>query len=327
MYFRIMASLTEGAQPNATDTASVSPQGALLRLAARMFPLNAAPLCIVLIKTLLKVLGNIVEQPEEQKFRKLKLANKTIRAKIVDLQGGVEFLRSMGFRRMLVDGEPVLSLGDSYLDLSWLKVGIKLLNDHRARLEITESPNHYSNQALAECALVIVLPGGDTIRGAFGLDETLENVYRFVDVCRGDGLANLKGNSESEDSPPFVLSIPYPQQDLVFQSDKDKSLKQLGFASREKLVIKKSARKDAPGAFEDNPERKKEREDEERALIQEKHEKETAAKMAKEAERKARKKERMQALSSFNEDRENSSRRASYQVSKMTGVRSSVGRQ
>ena len=41
----------------------------------------------------MKILSNIVSQPADEKFRKLRLANKRIQETIVDVDGGVELLQ------------------------------------------------------------------------------------------------------------------------------------------------------------------------------------------------------------------------------------------
>eukprot|EP00946_MAST-07B_sp_MAST-7B-sp1_P004379 g4379.t1 len=200
--------------------------------------------------------------------------------------------------------------------------GVQFLDEQLALLakagaESSSNSISSSNAPLAEVALIVVLPDGSTMRGAFAFDESIENVYEWVDICRTDGRAR----EDRDHPPPFTLSIAYPQRDLPCAAGPDgktSTLKSLGLTAREKLIIKKSAREDAPGAFQDNPTERLEREAAMEAAIQEKRDRETAARMAREAERLAQKKERMQALSSFNEDRDGANRRSSYQVLKMT---------
>lgn len=46
---------------------------------------------------LLKVVGNLAQNPQEQKFRSLKTTNKAIKEKILDVPGGKDFLLAVGF--------------------------------------------------------------------------------------------------------------------------------------------------------------------------------------------------------------------------------------
>ena len=52
--------------------------------------LQAAPSSV---GTIAKVLSNIVGQPADPKYRKLRLANKRIQETVVDVDGGVELLQ------------------------------------------------------------------------------------------------------------------------------------------------------------------------------------------------------------------------------------------
>eukprot|EP00930_Biecheleria_cincta_P070170 TRINITY_DN57816_c0_g1_i1.p1 TRINITY_DN57816_c0_g1~~TRINITY_DN57816_c0_g1_i1.p1 ORF type:complete len:228 (-),score=52.70 TRINITY_DN57816_c0_g1_i1:423-1049(-) len=62
--------------------------------------------------TLLKLLGNIVDNPSETKFRRLKTSNTVLRAKVFDVPGAQEFLLAAGF--VEVDGEDAMDLSDSH---------------------------------------------------------------------------------------------------------------------------------------------------------------------------------------------------------------------
>jgi hypothetical protein len=330
-----MASLTTASSSSSplvtspADTTAAAARGARLRLAARMFPLNAAAPCRALLQTLRILMTNVAGKGDP-KYRTIKLRNKHIKRSVVNTQGGVEFLQAMGFRLATENREQLLKMDEaSACDAAWLQRGVQFLDEHLALLDKVASN---TNALLAECALIVVLPNGSTMRGAFGFDETMTSVYEWVDTCRTDERAR----PAPVGPPPFTLSIAYPQRDLPCQhyspispinagGDSDgaaagqvKTLKMLGLAARQKLIVKKSAREDAPGAFQDNPTERLEREAAMEALFQEKRDREAVAKMAKLKERQAQKKERLQALSSFSDDRDGANRRSSYHVSKMT---------
>merc|ERR1719161_2673583 len=48
-------------------------------------------------KTLLKLLGNVVNNPGEAKFRSVKKGNEAMKAKVHDCPGGSDVLRAAGF--------------------------------------------------------------------------------------------------------------------------------------------------------------------------------------------------------------------------------------
>lgn len=60
------------------------------------------------VETLCKYLGNILEHPEEEKYRRLRLSNKVMQQKILPLEGALDFLQAAGFQQKVLpheDGE------------------------------------------------------------------------------------------------------------------------------------------------------------------------------------------------------------------------------
>ncbi|CAK0752440.1 hypothetical protein CVIRNUC_002146 [Coccomyxa viridis] len=57
------------------------------------------------VGTIAKVLSNIVGQPADPKYRKLRLANKRIQETVVDVDGGVELLQACGFELVFQEAE------------------------------------------------------------------------------------------------------------------------------------------------------------------------------------------------------------------------------
>jgi len=58
------------------------------------------------IKTLLMLAGNIVDHPEDEKYHRFKPTNTTIRKKIVDPKGTLEYAVELGFRPEVIDFQP-----------------------------------------------------------------------------------------------------------------------------------------------------------------------------------------------------------------------------
>jgi len=69
------------------------------------------------IKLLLKVVGNILSNPAERKFRSLKKANKQVAAKILPCRGALQLLTACGFRS--ADG--ILTMADEMVDVPKLE--------------------------------------------------------------------------------------------------------------------------------------------------------------------------------------------------------------
>ena len=60
---------------------------------------------LVCLTTIGKILGNVVNQPLEEKFRKVKLNNKAMREKILSVSGGLEVLITAGFSQAVGEGD------------------------------------------------------------------------------------------------------------------------------------------------------------------------------------------------------------------------------
>uniref|UniRef100_A0A0D9XA09 PUB domain-containing protein n=1 Tax=Leersia perrieri TaxID=77586 RepID=A0A0D9XA09_9ORYZ len=68
---------------------------------------------------LLKIIANIVKNPEEEKFRRIRLNNPVFKERVGSLQGGVEFLELCGFMKLTISG---------YLVIPKDKINMALLN-------------------------------------------------------------------------------------------------------------------------------------------------------------------------------------------------------
>ncbi|XP_039020844.1 eukaryotic translation initiation factor 3 subunit A-like [Hibiscus syriacus] len=76
-------------------------------------------------QTLLTYIGNVARNPDEEKFRRIRLNNQTFQDRVGSLKGGVEFLELCGFEKVE---------GDEFLFLSRNKVGMQVLNSAGSEL-------------------------------------------------------------------------------------------------------------------------------------------------------------------------------------------------
>lgn len=79
------------------------------------------------METLSKYLENIVNNPDEEKYRKIRLSNRIFQEKVAGMEGVMEFLEAAGFNQQLLPfqngDEPFLVLSDTALqDLENLQV-------------------------------------------------------------------------------------------------------------------------------------------------------------------------------------------------------------
>ncbi|KAA0033313.1 chromatin assembly factor 1 subunit A [Cucumis melo var. makuwa] len=65
-------------------------------------------------QTLLTYVGNVVKNPDEEKFRKIRLSNQTFQDRVGTLRGGIEFLELCGFEK--IEGGEFLFLPRNKVD-------------------------------------------------------------------------------------------------------------------------------------------------------------------------------------------------------------------
>ncbi|EAY85969.1 hypothetical protein OsI_07335 [Oryza sativa Indica Group] len=76
-------------------------------------------------QTLLTYIGNVAKNPDEEKFRKIRLSNATFQERVGNLHGGIEFLQLCGFEKLE---------GNEFLFLARDKVDKAVLNTAGAEL-------------------------------------------------------------------------------------------------------------------------------------------------------------------------------------------------
>uniref|UniRef100_A0A7S3JPU7 PDZ domain-containing protein n=1 Tax=Aureoumbra lagunensis TaxID=44058 RepID=A0A7S3JPU7_9STRA len=92
------------------DTASTEVQVALQALASSDKGTEAQEACVA---TLLKLLDNVLNKTDE-KFRRVRLANANIQAKILEIEGGLEILIAAGFQLQPDGDETILQLPNNF---------------------------------------------------------------------------------------------------------------------------------------------------------------------------------------------------------------------
>lgn len=76
------------------------------------------------IETLTKYLENIIQHPDEEKYRKIRRTNRIFSEKIQPVEGALDFLFAAGFTEQEIDGEPFLIHSDESHSN-----GIEILNE------------------------------------------------------------------------------------------------------------------------------------------------------------------------------------------------------
>lgn len=95
---------------------------------ARQLTLNSVKVLEDFLDIATTVLTNIIEHPDDEKYRMLKLANKAIASRVLPVKGGLNFFFAVGFvRSTKPSGEKIIVLNDPSVDveipedIKWLR--------------------------------------------------------------------------------------------------------------------------------------------------------------------------------------------------------------
>ncbi|ETI36756.1 hypothetical protein F441_17059 [Phytophthora nicotianae CJ01A1] len=94
------------AAPSVVSSSPVTEENGAVYVLLRQDP----PRAITAAETLIKMLTNVAKNPQEEKFRKIRLSNAAIQSKLVSVPGAVDILAEAGFLRVELDGEGYLML-------------------------------------------------------------------------------------------------------------------------------------------------------------------------------------------------------------------------
>jgi len=86
------------------------------------------------VTTLSTIIGNVVEHPDEEKYRKLPATNKRLVETVLDRKGGKSYLLCSGFVKKTIDDKDfwVLNVGPQTIDI--LKIGLELINEKKEQI-------------------------------------------------------------------------------------------------------------------------------------------------------------------------------------------------
>ncbi|CAI2166281.1 14567_t:CDS:1 [Funneliformis geosporum] len=100
---------------------------------------NSPPVSQKCISTLLQIMNNLLKEPYNEKFRKLREKNHTFNSNVLQIIGGREFLIKVGFKSNIVDFEKYFILELKGPDKSGEKISDELfLSRQLERLEIAQ---------------------------------------------------------------------------------------------------------------------------------------------------------------------------------------------
>lgn len=151
--------------------------------------------------TLAKILGNLVKDPTNEKYRKLRLSNAVVKAKIVDVPFALGVLEAVGF---VAEGDEMALSGTVDVDL--VRNAIDALQPQQLTLSMT----------LAHAACV----RGVAVSGSLVGTAALDNVFRLFDT-KGALIREGRAHTKPARSDPGVLAVALVEDGRAFTAGRD----------------------------------------------------------------------------------------------------------
>lgn len=162
-----------------------------------MFLLNTILDMLDLRIMLDQIMNNIIAHNDEEKYRTLKVANNTVRDRVLSRSGGLEFLQALGFRHETDSaGCKVLKLHletDSKDMTQHVLAATEWLANTTATCVEMAGAHGTGDKPCCECIIQVRLPTGATVSGGFMRGDSLQDVRDFAccyfseDRCRRPG--------------------------------------------------------------------------------------------------------------------------------------------
>ena len=88
--------MEDASEESATASQAEWEMNSLFHRCARLLPLNGLSDLLSLSDILIEVCTNVCNEPDNTKFHRIRVANKTMQTRIFSRQGGLEFLGAIG---------------------------------------------------------------------------------------------------------------------------------------------------------------------------------------------------------------------------------------
>ncbi|KAF9534289.1 hypothetical protein CPB83DRAFT_889289 [Crepidotus variabilis] len=89
------------------------------------------------LRILLTISGNLITDPNNEKYQRFKPTNSIIKRDLMDPKGTVEYAREMGFHPQVIDFQPFYIFNSKFMED--LKIGNEILKDYLALIDEKES--------------------------------------------------------------------------------------------------------------------------------------------------------------------------------------------
>lgn len=146
---------------------------------ARLLMLNSPMKLDELLDIVSKVIKNAVEKSQDSRFRTLKMNNSTVKNKIIDVPGGLEFLIAVGFEVRNENENKVLFFPHDSVGLQSLETGLTWLINTVHTCKGCSDPTNLSH-GCAQCIISVRMPTGSSVLGGFMKGDKLSDVRSFA---------------------------------------------------------------------------------------------------------------------------------------------------
>ncbi|KAK7049494.1 hypothetical protein VNI00_005525 [Paramarasmius palmivorus] len=174
---------------------------------------NAQPQALESLRTIRKLCQNILDEPENTKYHRIKTTNNKIQKDIIAPKGTVELLRELGFRPEVEDFQPYYIFNPSRL--TDLRIGSKIISDalqlHTEKEERAAASRQAEKEAKAQAA--------EKVKLAYMDDRRTKSEFDERERQRREALAALAAQQAEQERQQAERQIASPQQPPLITED------------------------------------------------------------------------------------------------------------
>jgi hypothetical protein len=161
---------------------------------------NSKDVALASLNTLLTISENLLREPENPKFQQFKSTNDTIKRRLIDPKGALEYAIALGFRPEVQNFQPYYRFNPrKTLDL---RIGAAILKE---TVDLEKDKQERSNQAKRE-EKAVAMAAANNIKLAFLDDRKTKMLRDQRDRERREARAAAVARGEVEETPQAISS-------------------------------------------------------------------------------------------------------------------------
>ncbi|KIO17172.1 hypothetical protein M407DRAFT_229067 [Tulasnella calospora MUT 4182] len=158
---------------------------------------------------LLTLCQNILDHPDQDKYRRFKLNNKTIQTKIIQAKGGLEYAVEVGFREHVEDFQPYYVWQPTPDNAANLRVGTFVLKEHHEKIVAKQEAARQSKMTHKEAADLVARQ----VKIQFEEDRRAMAAKQRIEAERRIALESLPAERPHRPTPVSALAPGSPERD------------------------------------------------------------------------------------------------------------------